>query len=152
LWQRIEELLRYHREDTTFLNVPVMEQLAAERSLDFLGPPAEPGFLGRLDQYEVLEAVGCGGTEGGVKAPGPNSADRDTNGGRAGRGARPGTGSPVMTTARFLWRQRCWPRVWSAGMSPWESGEFGGSAPTWFSGVRPCSWCLSRTRLSLFWS
>jgi hypothetical protein len=31
LRQRIEGLLRYYWEDTTFLNVPVMEQLAAVR-------------------------------------------------------------------------------------------------------------------------
>jgi serine/threonine protein kinase len=68
LRQRIEELLRYHRVDTTFLNVPVMEQLADERSLDFLGPPAEPGSLGRLDHYVVLEVVGRGGTEVVLKA------------------------------------------------------------------------------------
>jgi serine/threonine protein kinase len=68
LRRRVEELLRYHREDTTFLNVPVLEQLAAEESLSFLGPPAEPGSLGRLDHYEVLEVVGRGGTGVVLKA------------------------------------------------------------------------------------
>jgi hypothetical protein len=48
--------LRLHREDTAFLNVPAMEQMAAaERSLAFLRPPTEPRSLGRLDHYEVLE-------------------------------------------------------------------------------------------------
>jgi WD40 repeat protein/tRNA A-37 threonylcarbamoyl transferase component Bud32 len=63
LRRRVEQLLRVHREDPAFLNVPVMEQLAAaEESLAFLGPPGEPGSLGRLDHYEVLELVGRGGT------------------------------------------------------------------------------------------
>src|SRR6516164_4062709 len=63
LRRRVEQLLRFHREDPAFLNVPAMEQLAAaEESLAFLGPPAEPGSLGRLDHYEVLEVVGRGGT------------------------------------------------------------------------------------------
>src|SRR5262245_10075581 len=69
LRRRVEELLRCHREDPTFLNVPVMEQLAtAEESLAFLGPPGEPGSLGRLDHYEVLELVGRGGTGVVLKA------------------------------------------------------------------------------------
>ena len=56
LRRRVEELLRLHREDTAFLNVPAMEQMAAaERSLAFLRPPTEPRSLGRLDHYEVLE-------------------------------------------------------------------------------------------------
>jgi WD40 repeat protein/serine/threonine protein kinase len=63
LRRRVEELLRFHREDPAFLNVPVMEQLAAaDESLTFLGPAAEPGSRGRLDHYEVLEVVGHGGT------------------------------------------------------------------------------------------
>jgi serine/threonine protein kinase len=63
LRRRVEELLRYHRENPRFLNVPAMEQLAAaEKSLAFLGKPAEPGSLGRLDHYEVLELVGRGST------------------------------------------------------------------------------------------
>jgi tRNA A-37 threonylcarbamoyl transferase component Bud32 len=69
LRRRVEELLRRHREDTAFLNVPVMEQLAAaEESIAFLGQPAEPGSLGRLDRYEVLELVGRGGTGVVLKA------------------------------------------------------------------------------------
>src|SRR5262249_6550079 len=67
--QRIEELLRSHREADTFLEVPAPEQLAAaERSLAFLGPPREPGALGRLDHYEVLEVVGRGSTGVVLKA------------------------------------------------------------------------------------
>jgi serine/threonine protein kinase len=63
LRQRVEELLRSHQEADTFLNVPAIEQLAAaEASLAFLAPPREPGGLGRLDHYEVLEVVGRGGT------------------------------------------------------------------------------------------
>src|SRR5215470_11110812 len=69
LRRRVEELLRHHREDPTFLNVPAIEQLAAaEASLAFLGPPAEPGSLGRLDHYEVLEKVGRGSTGVVLKA------------------------------------------------------------------------------------
>jgi WD40 repeat protein/tRNA A-37 threonylcarbamoyl transferase component Bud32 len=69
LRQRVEKLLRLHREDPTFLNVPAIDQLAlAEESLAFLGPPAEPGGLGRLDHYEVLEMVGRGGTGVVLKA------------------------------------------------------------------------------------
>src|SRR6516165_10624687 len=61
LRRRVEELLRHHREDAAFLNVPLLEQLAiAEESLAFLSPPAEPGRLPRLDHYEVLEVVGRG--------------------------------------------------------------------------------------------
>src|SRR5262249_56383824 len=63
LRRRVEELLRYHQEDPTFLNVPAMEQLAAAaESLAFLGPPAAPGSLRRLDYFEVLEMVGRGST------------------------------------------------------------------------------------------
>src|SRR3954447_12040839 len=66
---RVEALLRCHSEDPAFLNVPVMEQLAAaEESLGFLGPSAEPGSLGRLDHYEVLEVVGRGSTGVVLKA------------------------------------------------------------------------------------
>jgi serine/threonine protein kinase len=69
LRQRVEELLRSHREAGTFLDVPAPEQLAAaEQSLAFLGPPREPGALGRLDHYEVLEVVGRGGTGVVLKA------------------------------------------------------------------------------------
>src|SRR5262249_53566792 len=60
---------RLCREDTGFLTVPAMEQIAAaEDSLAFLRPPAEPGSLGRLDHYEVLGLVGRGGAGVVLKA------------------------------------------------------------------------------------
>ncbi|HMF11035.1 MAG TPA: serine/threonine-protein kinase, partial [Gemmataceae bacterium] len=63
LRRRVEELLRLHREDPTFLNVPAMEQMAAaEESLTFLWPSTQPCSLGRLDHYEVLEVIGRGST------------------------------------------------------------------------------------------
>jgi serine/threonine protein kinase len=69
LRQRIEELLRSHQEAGAFLAVPAPEQLAdADESLAFLGPPREPGALGHLDHYEVLEVVGWGGTGVVLKA------------------------------------------------------------------------------------
>ncbi len=69
LRRQVEELLRSHREAGTFLDVPAPEQLAAaEQSLAFLGPPREPGALGRLDHYDVLEVVGRGGTGVVLKA------------------------------------------------------------------------------------
>jgi WD40 repeat protein/tRNA A-37 threonylcarbamoyl transferase component Bud32 len=69
LRQRIERLLQSHREEDTFLNVPAPEQLArAEQALSFLAPPLEPGALGRLDHYEVLEVVGRGATGVVLKA------------------------------------------------------------------------------------
>lgn len=69
LRRRVEELLRCHHEDTTFLNVPAMEQLAeAEESLSFLEPSGQADSLGRLDHYEVLEVVGRGGTGVVLKA------------------------------------------------------------------------------------
>src|SRR6516164_4977503 len=66
----VETLLRLHAETHTFLDVPAIEQLAAADpapgnaapDLSFLAPPSEPGSLGRLDHYEVLEVVGRGGT------------------------------------------------------------------------------------------
>jgi hypothetical protein len=63
LRRRVEELLRLHRQDSQFLNTPVLEQLAAsEESLPFLKPATEPNSLGGLDHYEVLEVVGGGST------------------------------------------------------------------------------------------
>jgi tRNA A-37 threonylcarbamoyl transferase component Bud32 len=66
----VESLLRLHENATSFLSVPVVDQLAAALpgaqdaavDLSFLGPPSEPGSLGRIDQYEVLDVVGRGGT------------------------------------------------------------------------------------------
>jgi WD40 repeat protein/tRNA A-37 threonylcarbamoyl transferase component Bud32 len=69
LRRRVEKLLRLHREDPTFLNVPALEQIAAaEESLAFLARPTEPGTRGRLDHYEVLEMVGHGSTGVVLKA------------------------------------------------------------------------------------
>ncbi len=70
LRQDVETLLRLHAEPHRFLNVPAVEQLAAAEAvlvtgaadLSFLTPSSEPGSLGRLDHYEVLEVVGKGGT------------------------------------------------------------------------------------------
>jgi tRNA A-37 threonylcarbamoyl transferase component Bud32 len=66
----VETLLRLNAAPHRFLEVPAIEQLAAAvpgresaaADLSFLGPPSEPGSLGRLDHYEVLEVVGRGGT------------------------------------------------------------------------------------------
>jgi hypothetical protein len=65
----VETLLRLHATPQPFLEMPAVEQLAAasgpqgaEADLSFLGPPSEPGSLGRLDHYEVLEVVGRGST------------------------------------------------------------------------------------------
>src|SRR5262245_47346448 len=65
----VETLLVLHAGPHKFLEVPATEQLAAAAGqataasdLSFLAPSEEPGSLGRLDHYEVLEAVGKGGT------------------------------------------------------------------------------------------
>jgi hypothetical protein len=75
LRRRIEALLRSHAGACGFLEVPAVEQLAAAPGADsaaadlsFLAPPSEPGALGRLDHYEVLEVVGRGGTGGVLRA------------------------------------------------------------------------------------
>ena len=68
LRQRIERLLQAQVEGS-FLEVTAPEQLAkAEEALPFLAPPREPGGLGRLDHYEVLEVVGRGATGVVLKA------------------------------------------------------------------------------------
>src|SRR5579883_1911087 len=66
----VETLLRLHVASHRFLEVSAPEQLAAASpgpdnaaaDLSFLAPSSEPGSLGRLDHYEVLEVVGRGGT------------------------------------------------------------------------------------------
>src|SRR5690349_21691311 len=69
LRRRIERLLRSHAVEDSFLDVPAPEQLArGEQALTFLAPPREPGALGRLDHYEVLEVVGRGSTGVVLKA------------------------------------------------------------------------------------
>jgi WD40 repeat protein/serine/threonine protein kinase len=63
LRQRIEALLRSHEQADTFLEVPVLEQMVQEEErLAFLVPSTEPGSLGRLDHYEILQVVGRGST------------------------------------------------------------------------------------------
>jgi serine/threonine protein kinase len=69
LKRSVESLLRLHTETHGFLDVPALEQLEAAAfrqeeaaaSLSFLAPSSEPGSLGRLDHYEILEVIGRGG-------------------------------------------------------------------------------------------
>src|SRR5262249_15187966 len=69
LRRRIERLLQGHHKAGAFLEVPAPEQLAqAEQVLAFLASPREPGGLGRLDHYDVLEVVGRGSTGVVLKA------------------------------------------------------------------------------------
>jgi serine/threonine protein kinase len=76
LQRGVQTLLRLHAEAHGFLDVPALEQLAATvldpesaaADLSFLAPPSEPGSLGRLDHYEVLEVVGRGGTGAVLRA------------------------------------------------------------------------------------
>jgi WD40 repeat protein/tRNA A-37 threonylcarbamoyl transferase component Bud32 len=69
LRRRIERLLHAHQVAGSFLEVPAPEQLArGEQALSFLAPSDEPGRLGRLDHYEVLEVVGRGATGAVLKA------------------------------------------------------------------------------------
>src|SRR6185503_1725616 len=67
---RVEALLAAHPQVGQFLERPVeqAEHLAAlvgaedpTADLSFLAPSSEPGSLGRLDHYEILEVVGRGG-------------------------------------------------------------------------------------------
>jgi WD40 repeat protein/serine/threonine protein kinase len=61
LRERIEALLRSHQQLDTFLEVPAIEQIVQDdQRLGFLAPSDEPGSLGRLDHYEILEVVGQG--------------------------------------------------------------------------------------------
>src|SRR6516225_3122251 len=64
LRRRVEALLAAHAQVGQFLERPIVEACgeSAAPDLSFLAPPTEPGSLGRLDHYEVLEVVGCGGT------------------------------------------------------------------------------------------
>ncbi len=69
LRERIERLLQSHQVQDAFLEVPALEQLdRGEQALTFLAPPREPGSLGRLDHYDVLEVVGRGATGVVLKA------------------------------------------------------------------------------------
>src|SRR6516162_2441028 len=72
LRREVQSLLDAHRKVGRFLERPLVEaegvaDLAAAEAagpvdaLPFLAPSPEPGSLGRLDHYEVLEVVGKGG-------------------------------------------------------------------------------------------
>ena len=56
LAQAMEQARQAGMTDDTTLG----SDLLAELPLDFLSPPDEPGHLGKLDHYEVLEVVGRG--------------------------------------------------------------------------------------------
>ena len=73
LRREVQSLLDAHQKAGLFLERPLAESegvadLAAAEATDpsdalpFLAPSPEPGSLGRLDHYEVLEVVGKGGT------------------------------------------------------------------------------------------
>src|SRR5262249_3881787 len=64
LRRRVEKLLRVHDEPGGLPGVPdapAEQPAAGTADLSFLAAPLEPGSLGRLDHYEVLEVVGRGG-------------------------------------------------------------------------------------------
>src|SRR5438105_2208320 len=54
--QRVMEASKREGQSATEAEAP-----AADVPLDFLGPPQDPGHLGRLGHYEVLEVIGTGG-------------------------------------------------------------------------------------------
>jgi serine/threonine protein kinase len=63
LRRRIEELLKAHFADDTFLEVSAAKQLANdERILTFLSPSSQTDALGWMNHYHVLEIVGRGAT------------------------------------------------------------------------------------------
>jgi serine/threonine protein kinase len=69
LRRRIARLLRAHQVGGSFLEESAPEQLArGDQALTFLEPAREPGSLGRLDHYDVLEVVGRGATGVVLKA------------------------------------------------------------------------------------
>src|ERR1051326_515051 len=75
LRRRVEALLQSHEEADSFLQSPVLQAAAVacetiaapggaggERAdLSFLEPSDQPGQLGRLGHYDILERVGAGG-------------------------------------------------------------------------------------------
>ncbi len=61
---QVEKLLRLNEGAGSFLEKPAVEPTLESDSrtlLDFLAPSAQPGSLGRLGHYEVLEVIGRGG-------------------------------------------------------------------------------------------
>ena len=80
LRRQVEGLFAAHERQGAFLDVPAVEQIAGNRAaagnseetrgeppgdgvpvLDFLSPSQQPGSLGRLGHYEMLELLGQGG-------------------------------------------------------------------------------------------
>src|SRR6516164_1445668 len=70
LRHRVDALLAALPQVGQFLERPIVEAECvaalgdgenAAADLSFLAPPSEPGTLGRLDHYEILEVVGWGG-------------------------------------------------------------------------------------------
>jgi hypothetical protein len=75
LRRRVETLLEAHTQVGQFLERPIAEAEACGASfqralstlerrptdLSFLAPSSQPGSLGRLDHYEILEVIGQGG-------------------------------------------------------------------------------------------
>src|SRR5258708_25679687 len=78
LRRRVEALLAAHPQVGQFLERPVVQAEGvaalggvgnAAADLFFLAPSSEPGSLGRLDHYQVLEVVGRGGMVVVLRAP-----------------------------------------------------------------------------------
>jgi serine/threonine protein kinase len=72
LRRRADELLRAHEQPG---GLPGVRERTGptgaaddDTLMDFLAHSSEPGSLGRLDHYEVLEVVGCGGTGAVLRA------------------------------------------------------------------------------------
>jgi tRNA A-37 threonylcarbamoyl transferase component Bud32 len=69
LRRRVDALLTAHTEVGQFLERPIVEAegvaalgaIENAADLSFLSPSSEPGSLGKLDHYEILEVVGRGG-------------------------------------------------------------------------------------------
>src|SRR5438309_2132095 len=68
---RVEELLRADDKAGAYLERPAVEQMSAGERLDFLEPSDQPGSLGRLGRYEVLEVIGHGSSATVLKALDP---------------------------------------------------------------------------------
>jgi tRNA A-37 threonylcarbamoyl transferase component Bud32/sugar lactone lactonase YvrE len=66
LRRRADELLRAHDEPGGLPGVADRDRptgsAADDALMSFLAPSSEPGSLGRLDHYEILEVIGRGGT------------------------------------------------------------------------------------------